>query len=289
MEDQQKINFERIEAAIDYIRINFKSQPLLGEIAAHIHMSPHHFQRIFTEWAGTSPKKFLQYISVEYAKSLLSEKKNTLFDASIESGLSGSGRLHDLFINIEGMTPGEFKNGGENLNINYSFFESPFGKIIVASTPKGICHLAFVENDNAAISSLKKKFHNAIFQKNTDNFQENAVSIFTADWKNLPSIKLHLKGTEFQLKVWEALLKIPVGNLITYGKIAKQIKIPNGSRAVGTAVGANPVAWLIPCHRVIQSSGIFGGYHWGTARKAAIIGWEAAKIHEKELELNGND
>lgn len=289
MEDQQKINFERIEAAIDYIRINFKSQPLLGEIAAHIHMSPHHFQRIFTEWAGTSPKKFLQYISVEYAKSLLSEKKNTLFDASIESGLSGSGRLHDLFINIEGMTPGEFKNGGENLKINYSFFESPFGKIIVASTPKGICHLAFVENDNAAISSLKKKFHNAIFQKNTDNFQENAVSIFTADWKNLPSIKLHLKGTEFQLKVWEALLKIPVGNLITYGKIAKQIKIPNGSRAVGTAVGANPVAWLIPCHRVIQSSGIFGGYHWGTARKAAIIGWEAAKIHEKELELNGND
>lgn len=289
MEDQQKINFERIEAAIDYIRINFKSQPRLEEIAAHIHMSPHHFQRIFTEWAGTSPKKFLQYISVEYAKSLLSEKKNTLFDTSIESGLSGSGRLHDLFINIEGMTPGEFKNGGENLKINYSFFESPFGKIIVASTPKGICHLAFVENDNAAISSLKKKFHNAIFQKNTDNFQENAVSIFTADWKNLPSIKLHLKGTEFQLKVWEALLKIPVGNLITYGKIAKQIKIPNGSRAVGTAVGANPVAWLIPCHRVIQSSGIFGGYHWGIARKAAIIGWEAAKIHEKELELNGND
>lgn len=280
MEEQQKIDFERIASAIDYIKINFKSQPTLEEVAAQVFLSPHHFQRMFTRWAGTSPKKFLQYISVEYAKSLLSENKKTLFDTSIESGLSGSSRLHDLFISIEGMTPGEYKNGGENLNINYDFFQSHFGKIIVASTNKGICHLAFTDDEQIAVQALIKRFPNALFQKKADNLQKKAAGIFSADWNNLPLIKLHLKGSEFQLKVWEALLKIPVGKLTTYGKIAGDIKMPKASRAVGTAVGANPVAWLIPCHRVIQSSGIFGGYHWGTARKAAIIGWEAAKINE---------
>jgi len=280
MEEQQKIDFERIASAIDYIKINFKSQPTLEQVAAHVFLSPHHFQRMFTRWAGTSPKKFLQYISVEYAKSLLSENKKTLFDTSIESGLSGSSRLHDLFISIEGMTPGEYKNGGENLNINYDFFQSHFGKIIVASTNKGICNLAFTDDEQIAVQALIKRFPNALFQKKADNLQKKAAGIFSADWNNLPLIKLHLKGSEFQLKVWEALLKIPVGKLTTYGKIAGDIKMPKASRAVGTAVGANPVAWLIPCHRVIQSSGIFGGYHWGTARKAAIIGWEAAKINE---------
>jgi len=280
MEEQQKIDFERIVSAIDYIKINFKSQPTLEQVAAQVFLSPHHFQRMFTRWAGTSPKKFLQYISVEYAKSLLSENKKTLFDTSIESGLSGSSRLHDLFISIEGMTPGEYKNGGENLNINYDFFQSHFGKIIVASTNKGICHLAFTDDEQIAVQALIKRFPNALFQKKADNLQKKAAGIFSADWNNLPLIKLHLKGSEFQLKVWEALLKIPVGKLTTYGKIAGDIKMPKASRAVGTAVGANPVAWLIPCHRVIQSSGIFGGYHWGTARKAAIIGWEAAKINE---------
>jgi AraC family transcriptional regulator of adaptative response/methylated-DNA-[protein]-cysteine methyltransferase len=288
MQEQQQINFKRIAEAIDYIKQNFKSQPRLEEIAAHLHMSPHHFQRMFTDWAGTSPKKFLQYISVEYAKQLLSEKKNTLFETTIESGLSGSGRLHDLFIKIEGMTPGEFKSGGENLHINYSFFESPFGKILVASTPKGICSLSFADEEIDAVASLQNKFPNASFENATDNFQKNAVSIFSADWRNLPLIKLHLKGTGFQLKVWEALLKIPSGELTTYGKIAGQIKMPNASRAVGSAIGANPIAWLIPCHRVIQSTGIFGGYHWGTTRKAAIIGWEAAKINEKEFAYNGD-
>lgn len=288
MELQQEINFERIVAAIEYIKTHFKSQPGLEEIAAHVHMSPHHFQRMFTDWAGTSPKKFLQYISIQYAKSLLSEKKTTLFDASIDSGLSGSGRLHDLFIRIEGMTPGEFKNGGENLKIKYNFFESPFGKIIIASTQKGICHLAFGEDENISFLTLKSNFPNANFKKITDNYQEVAARFFTADHENLTLLKLHLKGTDFQLKVWEALLKIPEGQLTTYGKIAREIKIPKASRAVGTAVGANPVAWLIPCHRVIQSSGILGGYHWGTSRKAAIIGWEAVKINENEYKADGN-
>lgn len=279
MERQEKINFERIASAINYIQENFRAQPSLEEIAEYIHVSPHHFQRMFTQWAGTSPKKFLQYISVEYAKSLLKEENTTLFDAAIESGLSGSSRLHDLFVNIEGMTPGEYKNGGENLFINYNFTESPFGKIIVASTNKGVCYLAFDDEEKNAFEILKTRFPQAQFKKVSDRFQQNAVAIFNNDWTNLNTIKLHLRGTDFQVKVWETLLKIPAGKLTTYGKIAQQIKKPKASRAVGTAIGANPVAYLIPCHRVIRSSGIFGGYHWGTTRKAAIIGWEAAKTN----------
>ncbi len=181
------------------------------------------------------------------------------------------------------MTPGEFKNEGENLMINYHFSQSPFGKIIVASTSRGICYLAFEDDEKRAFDSLKHKFPKAQFKKATDQFQQNALTIFNNDWQNLQTVKLHLKGTDFQLKVWETLLKIPCGKLTTYGKIANQIQKPKASRAVGTAIGANPVAYLIPCHRVIQSSGIFGGYHWGTTRKAAIIGWEAAKINNVGL------
>lgn len=278
MNEQEHINYIRIAEAIEYIRENFKDQPNLDDVAAKVHLSPFHFQRLFTDWAGVSPKKFLQYISVEYAKQLLKEKEATLFDATHETGLSSTGRLHDLFIKIEGMTPGEFKNGGENLSINYSYAESPFGNIIVASTPKGICYMAFAENEENAISDLKEHFPNADFKQKLDLIQQNALYIFTHDWDKLNQIKLHLKGTDFQLKVWETLLKIPMGNLSTYGQIAGEIQNPKASRAVGTAIGSNPVAFLIPCHRVIQSSGQFGGYMWGTTRKTAIIGWEAAQI-----------
>jgi AraC family transcriptional regulator of adaptative response/methylated-DNA-[protein]-cysteine methyltransferase len=184
--------------------------------------------------------------------------------------------LHDLFINIEGMTPGEYKKGGENLSINYSFAESPFGNILVASTAKGICHIAFADDEKKALEALQKTFPNADYKQMVDLAQQNVLYIFTHDWSKLNQIKLHLKGTEFQLKVWETLLKIPMGQLTTYGNIAKQIQQPNASRAVGTAIGDNPVAFLIPCHRVIQSSGVFGQYHWGSTRKTAIIGWEAA-------------
>lgn len=280
MKQHSNTNFERIVAAIDYIRQNFKSQPGLDEIAEKVNLSPFHFQRLFTEWAGTSPKKFLQYISLAYAKKMLEEKRATLFDTAFETGLSGTSRLHDLFIKIEGMTPGEYKNGGENLKINYSFAESPFGNIIVASTTKGICYLAFVDDEANSLNALKHKFPNAKYKQITDLFQQNALFIFSQNWKNPNEIKLHLKGTDFQLKVWEALLKIPTGQLTSYGKIAKNIEKPSASRAVGTAIGANPVAFLIPCHRVIQSSGIIGDYHWGSVRKTAIIGWEAATTNE---------
>ena len=276
MKEQEKTNFSRIAEAIDYIKDNFKTQPGLEEVAEKIHLSPFHFQRLFTEWAGVSPKKFLQYLTVEHAKKMLKENQATLFETAFETGLSGTGRLHDLFINIEGMTPGEYKNGGENLSINYSFAESPFGNILVASTAKGICHIAFADDEKKVLEALQKTFPNADYKQMVDLAQQNVLYIFTHDWSKLNQIKLHLKGTEFQLKVWETLLKIPMGQLTTYGNIAKQIQQPNASRAVGTAIGDNPVAFLIPCHRVIQSTGVFGQYHWGSTRKTAIIGWEAA-------------
>ena len=280
METQEKINYDRIAQAIEYIRQNFREQPNLDEVAEKIHLSLSHFQRLFTEWAGTSPKKFLQYISVEHAKRTLADGHTTLFDATFETGLSSTSRLHDLFVNIEGMTPAEYKNGGKNLFINYSFAESPFGSLIVASTSKGICYMAFEDDEEKAINNLKTKFPNAAFERKLDLLQQNALFIFQNDWSRLHEIKLHLKGTGFQLKVWESLLKIPMGKLSTYSRIAEQIGNPKASRAVGTAIGNNPVAYLIPCHRVIQSAGNFGGYMWGPTRKAAIIGWETAKANK---------
>jgi AraC family transcriptional regulator of adaptative response/methylated-DNA-[protein]-cysteine methyltransferase len=280
MNTQENINYNRIADAIDYIKANFKEQPNLDEVAEKVHLSPFHFQRLFTEWAGTSPKKFLQYISVEHAKKILKEdNQTTLFDAAFDTGLSGTSRLHDLFVNIEGMTPAEYKNGGKNLDINFSFAESPFGNIVVASTQKGVCFMAFAENEESGFEDLKHKFPNAAFFRKLDLMQQNALFIFQNDWSKLSEIKLHLKGTDFQLKVWETLLKIPMGQLSTYGSIAHQIEKPNASRAVGTAIGSNPVAFLIPCHRVIQSTGNFGGYMWGNTRKTAIIGWEGVQIN----------
>jgi len=279
MNTQEEINYQRIAEAINYIKLNFKSQPNLDDVAERVHLSPFHFQRLFTDWAGVSPKKFLQYLSLDYAKGILKDKQATLFDTAFETGLSGTGRLHDLFVNIEGMTPAEYKNGGKELNINYSFAETPFGNIIVASTPKGICYMAFADDREEAFNLLLFQFPNATYKQVVDVAQQDALHIFKKDWSELSKIKLHLKGTNFQLKVWEALLTIPMGQLNTYSDISKHILQPNASRAVGSAIGANPVAFLIPCHRVIKSTGEFGGYHWGPTRKSAIIGWEAALIN----------
>ena len=275
METRDTTNFSRIEQAIGYIKDNFRNQPGLDEIAEKVHLSPFHFQRLFTEWAGVSPKKFLQYISLDHAKKMLHEQA-TLLDTAFETGFSGTSRLHDLFIKIEGMTPGEYKNGGENLFINYSFAETPFGNIIVAATPTGICHISFADSAAEGLADLQKAFPNATFNHVLDRIQQNALYIFTHDWSKIHEIKLHLKGTDFQIKVWETLLKIPSGRLTSYGTIARQLQHPKASRAVGSAVGDNPVAFLIPCHRVIQSTGNFGQYHWGSNRKTAMIGWEAA-------------
>ncbi|RYM33008.1 methylated-DNA--[protein]-cysteine S-methyltransferase [Brumimicrobium glaciale] len=276
MNEQQILNYQRIAEAIEFIQQNYKDQPTLDEIADKVNLSPFHFQRLFTDWAGVSPKKFLQFISVQHAKQMLGNNQATLFDTASEARLSGTGRLHDLFVKIEGMTPGEYKNKGENLIINYSFSDSHFGRILVASTNKGICYMGFSDDDEIAFSELKTRFPNAKFKEQSDTIQENALKIYSEDWTEIDKIKLHLKGTDFQLKVWEALLKIPTGRLSTYGEIATKIEKPKAARAVGTAIGSNPIAFLIPCHRVIQATGAFGGYMWGTTRKTAIIGWEMA-------------
>jgi AraC family transcriptional regulator of adaptative response/methylated-DNA-[protein]-cysteine methyltransferase len=279
---QQEINYNRIAEAISYISNNFTRQPDLDEIAEKINLSPFHFQRLFSEWAGISPKKFLQFTSAQYAKNLLKDNGSTLFDTANRTGLSGTGRLHDLFVNIEGMTPAEYKNGGKNLEINYSYGGCHFGNIVVASTCRGVCYMAFDTGGEKALQNLFRKFPNANFFERIDPIQQNALLIFQDDWTNLSHIKLHLKGTDFQLKVWESLLKIPMGKLSTYGSIAKEIDSPNSSRAIGTAIGSNPVAFLIPCHRVIQSSGIIGGYMWDPIRKRAMIGWEAARMSNSQ-------
>lgn len=287
MSDTASLNYTRIAAAIDYIQANFKQQPRLEEVAQALHLSPAHFQRIFTEWAGTSPKKFLQFTSINYAKWLLKEKQASLFDATFETGLSSTSRLHDLFITLEGMTPAEYQNGGEQLSINYSFSPSVFGSILIASTTKGICHLVFTEEEDEALKDLVAKFPKATFQSKIDAHQTQALQIFQRGTPDLNQIKLHLKGTDFQLKVWQSLLTIPMGALTTYGALAAQIDNPKASRAVGTAIGSNPVAFLIPCHRVIQSSGVLGNYMWGATRKKAIIGWEGAQVYNDQQMEDG--
>ena len=278
MNSQAQTDFDRIADAIDFIKNNFLLQPSLDEVAKHVNMSPSHFQKMFTAWAGISPKSFVQYISVNYAKLKLRKEQASLFDTAIDAGLSSTSRLHDMFIKIEGMTPAEYKNGAQDLIIEYSFADTNFGKIIIANTNIGICYLAFYENDIIALNLLKKHFLNATFNAAKNKLQTEILKVFQNDFTNIKEIKLHLKGTAFQLKVWETLLSIPSGNLSTYGAIASIAGNPKAARAAGTAIGDNPVAYLIPCHRVIQSSGIFGGYMWGPKRKTAMIGWEAAKL-----------
>lgn len=275
---ENQYTYQRIAAAIDYIQQNFKQQPSLNDIAAAVHMSPFHFQRLFSGWAGVSPKKFIQYLSLDYAKTLLNNERATLLDTAYATGLSGTGRLHDLFVTIEGMTPGEYKQGGQLLRINYCFADSPFGKLIVASTAKGICHMQFEEDETQGLADLIARFPNAKFHQLTDQLQQDALFIFQKDWRQIQKIKLHLNATPFQLKVWQSLLTIPEGQLTSYGQLAEKIEQPAASRAVGTAIGQNPVAFLIPCHRVIQSSGKLGGYRWGLTRKSALLGWEAAHV-----------
>ncbi len=290
MESQEVLNYRRIAQAIEYIRAHVRQQPGLDEVAEHVGLSPAHFQRLFTEWAGISPKKFLQYLTLQDAKQALrNEVQPTLFETAFEAGLSSTSRLHDLFVSIEGMTPAEYKNGGRDLQINYELAGSPFGNVLVASTRKGVCYLAFFDGSggddpgiegpgyNKAISDLKKLFPNADYTRQSDAFQQQVLSIFRRDWSEIPKIKLHLKGTGFQLKVWECLLQIPMGATSTYGAVAERIGASKASRAVGTAVGSNPVSFLIPCHRVIRGDGGIGGYHWGTTRKRAILGWESAR------------
>ena len=280
-------SYEKIAAAIEFVGQHATQQPELEDIAAAVHTSPFHFQRLFTDWAGISPKKFLQYLTIEHAKQLLSTKQHTVFDAAYETGLSGTGRLHDLFVNIEGMTPGEYKNGGASLRIHYTIGNSVFGKYIAASTGKGICNLSFFQGSNEQpVEELKANWPNAKLLKGTDEHLQRIDDFFNRQAASPAAIKLHLKGSAFQLKVWQALLHIPEGDIATYGRVAKHINQENACRAVGTAIGSNPVGYIIPCHRVIKTMGETGGYRWGATRKKAMLAWEAGQM-EKQYESPG--
>lgn len=274
-------SYELIEKAIKFIAQNYRDQPSLEQIADSVNLGPTHFQKTFTAWAGISPKKFVKYLSAEYAKKLLRENNLSILEATYEAGLTAPSRLHDLFVSIEAMTPGEYKNGGASLSINYSLADSLFGQVLIASTSRGVCHMSFETDFEKGLKSLKERYPNASFSQHLDSIQQEALFIFQKDWSKLSQIKLHLRGTPFQLKVWSALLKIPQGKLSSYGELAKAIGDKSAARAVGSAVGKNPIAYLIPCHRVIRSTGEFGEYMWGAERKTVILGWDLAKGDEE--------
>jgi AraC family transcriptional regulator of adaptative response/methylated-DNA-[protein]-cysteine methyltransferase len=271
-------DYERVEQAILFLERNYQAQPGLEEIAESIGLSEYHFQRLFTRWVGISPKRFLQFITKEHAKEML-EGSSSLLDASYQTGLSGPGRLHDLFIVTEAVTPGEYKNRGEGLTISYGYHPSPFGDCLIARTERGICYLAFVEGRDyeKALLEVTMRWKKAEIREDLDSTRPLAHHIFTFGQKALSEpLHLHLTGTNFQLKVWEALLRIPSGHVVAYEDLAVVIGEPSAARAVGTAIGRNPVPFLIPCHRVIHKVGDFGNYRYGSARKKAILGWEMA-------------
>jgi len=277
---QMAEDYRRIERAIKFIATNFQTRPSLDDIASAACLSKYHFDRLFRRWAGISPIRFLQFLTLEYAKEQLVRSRSVL-DAAYDSGLSGPGRLHDLFVTFEAITPGEFKQGGEGLDITYGFHPTPFGECLIATTAKGICHLGFIDNGNnaSALRQLKQAWPQAHFAEDTSGTGSIIKAVFSHE-KTSPSQPFHLllKGTNFQINVWKALLTIPDGKIVSYGDVANLMGKPSASRAVGKAVAANPVAFLIPCHRVITNSGKIHRYRWGTARKKAIIGWEAAQL-----------
>ena len=276
---QQSEDFQKIEKAIQFIEVNFKSQPTLDQIAESVHLSKYHFDRIFKRWAGISPIQFLQFMTLDYTKQKLIESKS-LLEASLEAGLSGPSRLHDLFVTFEAMTPGDFKKQGAGLKISYGFSDSPFGDCLLAITERGICHLGFVKGDkhSEALNQLFDTWPGAVFTESPKPVISMAKSIFRiGQTKNMCPFNLHLKGTNFQINVWKALLSIPEGWVVSYQDIASYIGHPKAFRAVANAIAINPVAYLIPCHRVIAKSGKIHQYRWGSARKKAIIGWEAAR------------
>ena len=272
-------DYGRIEAAIHYLEQNFQDQPTLAEIATHVGLSEYHFQRLFSRWAGTSPKRFLQFLTIQHAKKLLAESQSIL-DTAYEAGLSSPSRLHDLFVTHEAITPGEFKQKGAGLTIQYGFHDSPFGECLIALTERGICGLQFVaDNDReATLAELKASWPQAEFVADEGATRPFINPIFNlSEAEEKPSLPLYLKGTNFQIQVWQALLKIPVGTAVSYGTVAQLIGNPKASRAVGSATGSNPIGYLIPCHRVIRQAGGLGDYRWGSSRKKAILGWESAR------------
>ena len=273
---QMVTDYQRVEQAIRFIRANAPRQPGLAEIAASVHLSEYHFQRLFSRWAGISPKRFLQFLTKEGAKELLAQSEN-LLDTTYGVGLSSLGRLHDLFVTTEAVTPGEYKSGGAGLTIRYGLHDTPFGKALIGATERGICHLGFVQgSEGKAINTLVTDWQQAKMIEDHRATAPLVEPIFDLGKRGVTPLRLHLRGTNFQLKVWEALLRIPPGAVTSYEGLAAQAGRPGASRAVGTALGRNPIAVLIPCHRVIRKLGEFGNYRYGAVRKKALLAREFA-------------
>ena len=279
-------DYERVANVIRFLDRHHTEQPDLNQLAAAAGLSPFHFHRLFSAWAGVTPKDFLQCLTLEHVKRLLFEGQN-VFDTALDVGLSGPGRLHDLCVTLEAASPGEIKNAGAGLHIDYGFVETPFGEALIAETKRGVCHLSFLNGQGrtGARDLLISQWPNANFNRTDARIAELAAKIFVQvrdDASDRP-LRAFVRGTPFQLRVWRALLRVPPGSLTTYGRLAQAVGQSRAARAVGSAVGANPIAFIIPCHRVIRETGALGNYHWDPIRKRAIVGWEASsRIGEVE-------
>ncbi len=281
----ESADYALVAQAIQYLGHNFQNQPSLDNLAEMLHISPFHLQRVFSRWAGISPKRFLQFLTVDYAKSRLLEAQSVL-DAAYDAGLSGPGRLHDLFVTLEAVTPGEYKSQGDGLTISVGHHTTPFGDCLLAATPRGIVALNFLDPDHTweeALCELHNTWPAATITVDPSATAPLVERIFEPKQDQLPPLRILVRGTNFQVKVWEALLRIPRGAICTYANIARTIQNPAAVRAVGGAIGANTIAYLIPCHRVIRQGGLVSDYRWGATRKRALIGWEAAHLlHDEE-------
>ena len=278
----QTYHYQTISRAITFIRSTLIQQPKLEQIAGSVGMSPHHFQRVFTEWVGMSPKRYQEYLTLGFSKELL-QKRHTLLDVTLNMGLSGTSRLHDLFIKWEAMTPGEYALNGAGVEINWGFFDSPFGQMLAMATKRGLCGIGFVGESSKTVifDDFKSRWPNAVYIENKVILKSLIETLVIGKG----TINIHLIGAPFQIKVWEALMNIPTGFVTTYSDIAKAIDNKAAVRAVGTAVGKNPISWLIPCHRVLRKNGELGGYHWGIDLKTALLARESAQFEGDDLSL----
>jgi AraC family transcriptional regulator of adaptative response/methylated-DNA-[protein]-cysteine methyltransferase len=268
-------DYERVEKVLRHLQSGYLAQPSLKDLARVAGLSESHFQRLFTRWTGTTPKSFVQYLTAARAKQLLLESRD-LLSTSLDAGLSGPGRLHDLMISVEAMTPGEIKAQGEGVEIKTGVHETPFGLCLIGITKRGVCHLAFFDSSEAsALHELKTAWPKATIKSAKAETAKTVKRIFAQSGKR--NISLLVRGTPFQIKVWEALLRIPEGALVSYSHLAESVGSAGASRAVGSAVGRNAIAFLIPCHRVIRETGVIGDYRWGSARKRAVLAWEQAR------------
>jgi AraC family transcriptional regulator, regulatory protein of adaptative response / methylated-DNA-[protein]-cysteine methyltransferase len=278
--NETNINYQRIEQAIRYLEENFQRQPELDEVADKVHLSPFHFQRLFTDWVGISPKRFLQFLTVDFLKEKLQESRN-LVEAADAAGLSSQSRVYDLFTTLEAVTPQEYKLSGNGIAVEYGFHDTPFGTCLIGVTDRGICWLSFLSNEatpKSEMESMKEHWNQSVFHQNQALTQGMVNQIFGKhDIASKQKLHLLVKGTNFQVKVWEALLRLPMGSVTTYQGIAEKIENPRAMQAVGSAVGSNHIAYLIPCHRVIRKDGVLGEYRWTAMRKKSIIGWEMAR------------